>query len=170
MANARVTVTMLAAWALALTGCAQGDGERTPRGWRALTEADLGPQEAQAFRRSERGTYLEAAGDYDGDGQPDRAGFLVREQDGRAGLFFFLANGRPVLADTVEDITYMGINAVAAGEVVPGCPHGAQRDCNRQTFVMPRDGVELFLTESAVTYYYFEDGEITPVMSWRGVR
>ena len=88
--------------------------DKLPDGWEKLAVADI---PASTARSADPKGFLEAAGDFDGDGKPDTAAFYISRGLGKFGVFATLAPNRiaKVTDGMLRQVANFGIKAGAKG-------------------------------------------------------
>ena len=128
--------------------------------WAAPTTADLGDID-QGFRAESPERYLIAHGDFNGDGEQDRAAIVVRRASGEAAVLLYLA-GRdqaPLVLNAFPsaNISQLGIRTLKPGTHQPACARRGGADCDPATRItIPNDGISLFISEGSATYYWLD--------------
>lgn len=148
---------------LALPSRAQQNGEA----WTPPTSDELGAANRE-LRAKSPDRYVSTRGDFNGDGQQDRAAIVVRRARGEAAVVVYLSGSgqEPVVIRTFPftSIGQVGIITIAPGSYQPACARGGGADCDPATRVnIPRDGISLFTFESSATYYWLEGDEVRSI-------
>lgn len=148
--------------ALALSGVSVAEEITAPQGWRAAVkdEVDDGWRDFSPVR------YLEATGDFNGDGVTDEARIFVRPDGSEAGLFAFICdrdrNCKKHLLLSVKGakaIRRMGINREPRGQYKTACGKG-YRECKEDEtpeIEIRNDSIDLFENEGAYSYFYWDE-------------
>jgi hypothetical protein len=137
--------------------------------WAPPTVAELG-ETNQQFRAKSPDRYLISHGDFNGDGQQDRAAIVVRHSGAEAAVLIYLA-GRthgPLVLDTLRSatISQLGIQTVKPGTYQPACARGGGVNCDPGTRVtIPNDGVSIFTFEGPATYYWLEADQVRSMLA-----
>jgi hypothetical protein len=148
---------------LALTSAAvaaQKDSSLPP--WRAPTDAELGSPEEQQWRHDDPARYLVMSGDFDGDGKPDQARLMVRN-DGKAFALFVKLAARDTAQklDEFPDMWMLpsiGIKRVAPATYPTACARGFDCAEDEPKYIrVTHEAIDFFKTESAETYYYWNE-------------
>ena len=137
--------------------------QEPPSGWRVPTaEAFRG----QDLRSNSPTNYLSAAGDFDGDGQSDRAELLLAENELGEGLFVQLssaASGGWILAAEERNrepmaILRMGVSIAPPGSYLTACGKGYWecRDGEPSELQLETDGLRYFRFESGASIVYWD--------------
>lgn len=112
--------------------------------------------------------YLEAVGDFDGDGQPDRAR-LQRGDAGETSFKLVLVLSRDASVEHVlkqgTHFQSVGIETVKPGLHKTACSKGAGPDTSPcvEAVNVPQDALSLFTVESGAVLLYAQDGVIKEV-------
>jgi hypothetical protein len=157
--------------AMSLLAGTQRDGAlpKPPHGWRAPTIADLGSPADQKWREKDPARYLTVIGDFDGDGIPDIARLMVRDDHIAYAIFVWLAHQdgtyKQVQLDEfadVEGFPSMGIRAVAPGEYPTGCARGYDCAEDEPRYLnLKHTAISYFKTDASNRYYYWNDSTRT---------
>ena len=131
-----------------------------PAGWRFPSPAEL----ADEWRGPDDLSKAEVIGDFDGDGQPDRAALLVSGKTGALGLFVLLTSDRSPKwrkLDVIHDrraIHAMGIELVRPGPYRTACGKGyfKCKPGEPEAIALDRDAINYFKTESASRFFYHD--------------
>ena len=134
-----------------------------PPGWDKVTMPDLLSTGDFGFRASQVSGYMEARGDFDGDGRPDVAEVYVNRHTGNHAVFITL-NARAVarIYKVIEApanlMARIGISRTVPGEYRNACPkgYGADKACAPALFKLKNDGVAYFTFESAQKMFYWD--------------
>jgi hypothetical protein len=135
--------------------------------WAPPTYTEVGETNAE-LRANSPDRYLSTLGDFNGDGQQDRAAIVVRRSSDEAAVLVYLS-GRiqgPIVLRTFPSaaIRHTGIASVKPGSYRPACARGGGADCDPATRVtLPHDGVSIFTFESSATYYWLEGDQVRSV-------
>ena len=133
-----------------------------PDGWERPTDADLAGPNLQ-FRKNKPQRYLRAEGDFDGDGQADRAEILVNRKTLTFAVYAF-ASKSPAPTELVDgkitDVGRMGISTAKPGRTLTACGKGydaGDPGCKKGVpFVYtPFPSIEYFGFESGGSQFYW---------------
>jgi hypothetical protein len=141
-----------------------------PFGWERPTDKDLAGTNWE-FRQDKPDRSVRAEGDFNGDGQPDRAELLLDRMTKQYALFVFLAGANaPIELDRgkLDELGRIGIYAGKPGRVKTACGKGYDsRDpkCERgEKFVeMPYAPIAYGQFESGGSHYYWKNGKFIEV-------
>jgi hypothetical protein len=137
-----------------------------PDGWERPIDADLaGPN--LKFRQNKPQRFLRADGDFDGDGQADRAEILVNRQNRTFAVYAFASKlPAPIeLADgNITDVGRMGISAAKPGRTMTACGKGydvGDPGCKKGVpfIYTPFPSIEYFGFESGGSQFYWNGGK-----------
>jgi hypothetical protein len=133
-----------------------------PSGWRLPTNLELNEE----WRHKDPDRYSIVSSDFNGDGLADEAMLLVSLQKKRFGLFVFVsqANARPkvhciYVTNDVTLLPAMGITKVPPGKYRTACGKGYWK-CKKgevPEILIAHDAIEFFKTESASSYFYWNE-------------
>jgi hypothetical protein len=131
---------------------------KIPDGWRMPTEAEL----KAAWRNKDANQFATVSGDFNGDGIPDDARFLISRDSKRFELFVSLSDNsggfrthRLGIKAGIAQLDAMGISKVVPGVYKTACGKGYW-DCGKgetPTISVKHDCIEYFKTESASSYF-----------------
>ncbi len=155
---------MVVSFALILIAAASSRAMQLGEAWTQPTSEMLGDRNADLRARSSE-RYLVARGDFDGDGQPDRAAVMVRAGSGEAAVLLYLANrlASPLVLQTLgaRNLAQIGIETVKAGIYQPSCARQGGADCDPSTRItLPHEGISLFTFEGPATYYWIDAQQV----------
>lgn len=155
-----------AAALLALGACDEGGAD----GWTPVTLQSLEGTANYEYRTGSNGDGLSAEGDFDGDGETDRAVMVKDEAAGQYAVRVELASGeRHVVGEgPLDRLPMMGLSPVPAGIYQTACGKG-MGDCPPDAapvIDLFHDGFTLATYESASRTFWWEDGEI--LSDWTG--
>lgn len=131
-----------------------------PNGWRAPDEVEL----SDAWRGDSPERHASVAGDFNGDGQGDRAMLLVSDARHSFALFVYLSAGKSHIWHKVIEtkdqslIHGVGVEVVPPGEYKTACGKGYVK-CKRgePRIIRPKaDVINYYKTESWSSYVYFD--------------
>lgn len=133
-----------------------------PSGWRLPTNSDLNEE----WRDKDPDRYSIVSADFNGDGMVDEALLLVSLRKNRFGLFVFVSQmnacpkvHRVHVSNDVTLLPAMGITRVPPGQYRTACGKGYWK-CKKgeePEILIDRDAIEFFKTESASSYFYWNE-------------
>ncbi|MBY0510139.1 MAG: hypothetical protein K2P94_08280 [Rhodospirillaceae bacterium] len=130
-----------------------------PPGWDKVVPFDLLGTGDFGFRASQVDGYMEAGGDFDGDGRPDRAEVYLNRHTGKHAVFITLnaravARVYKVIEAPANLLVRIGISRAVPGEYRNACASG--KTCTPATFTTKHDGLAYFTFESAAQVVYWD--------------
>lgn len=133
---------------------------QTVSGWMPLTLDDLDPAGPDYdFRTGDRGDYLSARADFDGDGDKDRAA-LAKNEAGETALVVWLDDEAQVLTSLrASDVARMGVSLQPPETLQAACAKGYGGGCgpdDPETIKLDHTAIELFTFKSAASVYYWD--------------
>jgi len=159
--------------ALLLPAAARAAEPPLPPGWEAVEMVYLlGTADHDARLASDSG-FLIAGGDFDGDGQADRARLAVHRGAGRAALFVQLARDPSPWAHRLAEmplpeVVQIGIVARPLGSFVTNCNAGVSDDgaCGDVGQIGDHDTLTLFRFRGPARVFWWREGRF--VSAWLG--
>jgi len=156
------------AFAIAIVGADHAkpaDENVLPQGWRAPRSADLGSPAEQKWREADLSRYLSVSDDFNGDGVPDIALLLIRDDGAAFALFVGLAqkDGRHTYVKLDEfpdakELASKGIKRVAPGDYPTACARGLDCAEDEPRYIHLRhDAIDFFIHDAANRYYYWNE-------------
>lgn len=136
-----------------------------PPGWDKVTYPDLLSTGDFGFRASQVSGYMQAIGDFDGDGRPDIAEVYVNRHTGNHAVFITLnaravARVYKVIEAPANLMARIGISRAVPGEYRNACAKGLGAKglggCTPTKFKMKYDGLAYFIFESAQEMVYWD--------------
>jgi hypothetical protein len=150
--------------ALAPTLVAACGPDASGGGWRPVTLDSLQGTVNYEYRTGDRGDGLSAQGDFDGDGEADRAVLVSDEAAGKYAVRVEFSSGEEhiVAEANLADLPLVGLSTVPAGVYQTACGKGlgACPDDAAQVIDLAHDGFTLAAFESASRTFWWEDGAI----------
>ena len=146
-----------------MAGAAHAQGlPAAPPGWTRAAEADLAGPDWES-RKDKPHRYVRAEGDFNGDGQADRAELLVNRTTQRFGLFVFLAGAKAATeldGGKLGELTRLGISTQQPGRRQTTCGKGYDRDDPKCLKGIPfvdvkHASIGFFMFESATSEFYW---------------
>jgi hypothetical protein len=141
-----------------------------PDGWRLPTV-----QEADNWYRKGTDKFLSAVSDFNGDNRQDIARLLIRKDDSIVGLLVLVSDKSDdsklfslVTTDIQSGIKGVGVETVKPGSYTIACGKG-HWNCREDEFPIleiPLEGINLFIFESAASYYYWDQEKKGFVEIW----
>jgi hypothetical protein len=163
-----IEIFVLLVFAIAIVGAEPADHAKRddlPRGWRIPTGANLGSPSEQKWREADPSRYLAVSDDFNGDGLPDVALLLIRDDGAAYALFVGLAqkDGRHPFVKLDEfpdakELASRGIKRVAPGEYPTACARGLDCAEDEPRYIhLKHDAIDYFTHDAANRYYYWNE-------------
>jgi hypothetical protein len=135
-----------------------------PPGWDKVAPLDLFGTGDFGFRASQVDGYMEATGDFDGDGRPDLAEVYLNRHTGNHAVFITLnaravARVYKVIEAPANLLVRIGISRAVPGEYRNACWKNKEakgNTCTPATFHMKYDGLAYFTFEAASQLVYWD--------------
>ena len=154
-------LTTIAITSLLLINCVSNE-ILAPQGWREPARDEIN----ENWRKTSAEKFLTTKGDFNGDGIADTAKLLIRKNGFSFGLFVYVSQAdsttKLYMLDEYEYISMfhaMGITTVSTGLYTTACGKGywtCEPNEVPQIFIS-HDAVNYFKTESANSFYYFDE-------------
>jgi len=134
-----------------------------PIGWRIPSSADLGSLADQKWREADPSRYLALSDDFNGDGVPDIALLLIRDDGAAFALFVGLAqkDGHHAYVKLDEfpnakELASRGIKRVAPGDYPTACARGLDCAEDEPRYIhLKYEAIDFFTHDAANRYYYW---------------
>lgn len=134
-----------------------------PPGWDKVTGLDLLSTGDFGFRAWQVDGYMEASGDFDGDGRPDLAEVYVNRHTGNHAVFITLnaravARVYKVIEAPANLMARIGISRTVPGAYRTACAdgYGDGKACTPQIFKAKYDGIVYFSFDSVANMIYWD--------------
>ena len=160
-----IEIFVMLTFAIAIVGAKPADQSNLPRGWRIPDGADLGSLEDRKWRDADPSRYIAISDDFNGDGLPDVARLLIRNDGGAYALFVGLAQNdrRPAFVKLDEfpdakDLASRGIKRVVPGDYPTSCARGLDCAEDEPRYVhLKHEAIDFFTHDGANRYYYWNE-------------
>ena len=160
-----IEIFAVLAFATVIVGAGRTDRTDVPTGWRIPTGADLGSQLDQKWRDSDPSRYLAVNDDFNGDGSPEVALLLIRNDGTAYALFadFAQKDGHHEVIKLdefpdAEELASRGIKRVAPGDYPTACARGLDCAQDEPRYIhLKHEAIDFFTHDAANRYYYWNE-------------